>query len=199
MQKKSVCFFLKKDTCIYLVMEFCNGGDLGNILSRYQRLPEAVIRAFLKQITAGIGYLHSQHIIHRDLKPPNILVETDTKKLITDLNLDQIVLKIADFGLAKQMEKNQLLQTGCGTMAYMAPEIMCNSKYDSKVDIWSVGVILYECITGKIPFEMCDLLNLMTHYKSEGEGDLKLDIPKETSRSLKDLLWQMLQVVPAKR
>ncbi|XP_063727978.1 calcium/calmodulin-dependent protein kinase type 1-like isoform X2 [Symsagittifera roscoffensis] len=180
-------------------MEFCKGGDLSKILSKVHKLTEPVIQAFLKQVVAGLGYLHSQNIIHRDLKPQNILIESDEALQSADIDPDQCVLKIADFGLAKQMEKNQLLGTGCGTLAYMAPEIMCQSKYDSKADIWSLGVILYECMMGKLPFDFLDLPNLMTNYKSNGKGDLKLDISGETSGFLKDLLRQMLQVVPEKR
>ena len=180
-------------------MEFCKGGDLSKILSKVHKLTEPVIQAFLKQIVDGLGYLHSQNIIHRDLKPQNILIESDEALQSADTVPDQFVLKLADFGLAKQMEKNQLLQTGCGTIAYMAPEIMCQSKYDSKADIWSLGVILYECMMGKLPFDFLDLPNLMTNYKSNGKGDLKLDISRETSGSLKDLLRQMLHVVPEKR
>ena len=180
-------------------MEFCKGGDLSNILSKVHKLTEPVIQALLKQLVAGLGYLHSQNIIHRDLKPQNILIESDEALQSTDIDWDQMVLKLADFGLAKQMEKNQLLQTVCGTTAYMAPEVMCQSKYDSKADIWSLGVILYECLMGQLPSDILDSSNVVTKYKSNGEGDLKLDISGDISGSLKDLLQQMLQAVPEKR
>ena len=191
--------FPQTESYIYLVMDFCNGGDLSDVLSKVEKLPEPVIQMFLKQIAAGLGYIHSQNIIHRDLKPQNILVHCDKASKSKDFELDEIVLKLADFGLAKQMAKNERLQTGCGTIAYMAPEIMCQSEYDSKADIWSLGVILYECMMGKLPFELHDLPNLLTLYQSKGSGGLKLAIPEATSGPLMDLLKRMLQVLPENR
>ena len=80
--------------------------------------------------------------------------------------IDQIRLKLADFGLAKQMERNEKLEQACGTPGYMAPEVLANKSYDSKADIWSLGIILYECFTGELPFSMGAIM-LMAMGKDE--------------------------------
>ena len=116
---------------IYLVLEFCPGGDLSKYIKTRGRLTEEIARGFLKQISNGLHFLHSKNIMHRDLKPANILLSEDSRHAI---------LKIADFGIAKQLRGAvSMSRTQAGTPLYMAPEIYEMQGYDAKADVWYVG------------------------------------------------------------
>ncbi|MGH0174892.1 UNVERIFIED_CONTAM: hypothetical protein FKN15_069341 [Acipenser sinensis] len=130
--------------------EYCNGGDLADYLKSKGPLNEDTIRLFLQQITSAMKVLQSKGVIHRDLKPQNILlVLTGGDKS----NPRNIRLKIADFGLARFQPTNMMALTMCGTPLYMAPEVIMAKTYDAKVDLWSIGIIVYQCLTGQVPFQ----------------------------------------------
>ncbi|MGH0184213.1 UNVERIFIED_CONTAM: hypothetical protein FKN15_014237 [Acipenser sinensis] len=130
--------------------EYCNGGDLAHYLKSKGSLNEDTIRLFLQQITSAMKVLQSKGVIHRDLKPQNILlVLTGGDKS----NPRNIRLKIADFGLARFQPTNMMALTMCGTPLYMAPEVIMAKTYDAKVDLWSIGIIVYQCLTGQVPFQ----------------------------------------------
>ena len=106
------------------------------------------------QIANGMKQLRKHSIVHRDLKPHNFLLSD---------NSDTPIIKIADFGFAKrknESEQEELYETLCGTPMYMAPEIHNGMKYTEKADLWSIGVLLYEMVTGKPPFPGKNLLDL---------------------------------------
>ncbi|MCO5597738.1 hypothetical protein L7F22_051819 [Adiantum nelumboides] len=128
---------------IYLVLEFCAGGDLGAYINRHGKVPETTARHFMRQLGAGLQVLRANNLIHRDLKPQNLLLSS------SDTNA---VLKIADFGFARSLQPQGLAETLCGSPLYMAPEILLSKKYDAKADLWSVGTILYQLVTGQPPF-----------------------------------------------
>ncbi|MGH0164802.1 UNVERIFIED_CONTAM: hypothetical protein FKN15_071945 [Acipenser sinensis] len=131
--------------------EYCNGGDLADYLKSKGPLNEDTIRLFLQQITSAMKVLQSKGVIHRDLKPQNILlVLTGGDKS----NPRNIRLKIADFGLARFQPTNMMALTMCGTPLYMAPEVIMAKTYDAKVDLWSIGIIVYQCLTGQVPFQV---------------------------------------------
>ncbi|XP_039650139.1 serine/threonine-protein kinase ULK3 isoform X2 [Perca fluviatilis] len=124
---------------IYLIMEWCSGGDLSRFIRSRRILPERVARCFLQQIACALQFLHERNISHLDLKPQNIL-------------LSGSVLKLADFGFAQYMSPWDEQSVLRGSPLYMAPEMVCRRQYDSRVDLWSVGVILYEALFGRAPF-----------------------------------------------
>ncbi|GAB2291154.1 hypothetical protein Dimus_025413 [Dionaea muscipula] len=128
---------------IYLVLEYCDGGDLAGYLQRHGRVSEDVARHFMRQLAAGLQVLRDNHLIHRDLKPHNLLLSS---KGATPS------LKIGDFGFARYLKPQGLADTLCGSPLYMAPEIIQNQKYDAKADLWSVGAILFQLVTGRPPF-----------------------------------------------
>ncbi|MQL86770.1 hypothetical protein Taro_019298 [Colocasia esculenta] len=128
---------------IYIILEFCRGGDLSLYIQRHGRVPEATAKYFMQQLAVGLQVLREHNLIHRDLKPQNLLLSS------TD---DNSTLKIADFGFARPLQPRGLAETLCGSPLYMAPEIMQLQKYDAKADLWSVGVILFQLLTGKTPF-----------------------------------------------
>ena len=123
----------------YIVLELAQSGNLRANLRKSGRFDEKKTMKYLFQILNGFGELVKNGIIHRDLKPENIMMKED-------------VLKLADFGFAKQAQIGSFLRTLVGTPSYMAPQILNEEKYTYKCDIWSLGVMTYEMLVGKIPW-----------------------------------------------
>jgi len=126
----------------FVIMEYVAGPSLANVLANHPRgLPLAEVRAWLRGIVEGVAYLHDHGIVHRDLKPANIFMEEG-------------IVKIGDYGLAKLITPGQVTEhsESIGTCHYMAPEV-ASGKYDKPIDIYSLGIILFEMITGRVPFE----------------------------------------------
>ncbi|KAM0866795.1 hypothetical protein ACQ4PT_042415 [Festuca glaucescens] len=120
---------------IYLILEYCRGGDLYSYLLRHKRVPETVAKHFIRQLACGLQMLREKNVVHRDLKPQNILLVANSATSI---------LKIADFGFAKFLEPSGLAETLCGSPLYMAPEVMQAHKYDAKNrQICGVLVLFY--------------------------------------------------------
>ncbi|XP_068741266.1 serine/threonine-protein kinase ULK3-like isoform X4 [Montipora capricornis] len=130
------------DEYIFLIMEYCSGGDLSRFIRSRRVLPEETARRFLRQLALALHFLHANEIAHMDLKPQNLLLSAKQNP----------VLKLADFGFAQYLHSEEQTQTMRGSPLYMAPEMICSTKYDSSVDLWSVGVILYEALFGMAPF-----------------------------------------------
>ena len=130
------------DTESYIIMEYCDSGDLRGILKK--PIKEKYAQFYFCQLANGLKYLDKHSIIHRDIKPKNILL-TNSRR----------VLKIADFGFAKKVNNQSLHETFCGSPLYMAPEIINNNLYNNQIDLWSVGLILYEMLYGFHPFGTC--------------------------------------------
>ncbi|SAL99556.1 hypothetical protein [Absidia glauca] len=131
---------------IYLVLEYVSGGDLFDLVARNGGLCESDTRFIFFQLFAGIKFLHERQIAHRDLKPENVLV----------VDVEKLQVKITDFGLAKTTStKQSVLDSQCGTPNYVAPEILDPTglrSYTKSCDLWSLGVILYICLSGMPPF-----------------------------------------------
>lgn len=142
---------------IYLIMEYCGGGDLSTFIQQRRMLPVHTVRRFLQQLAAALQALHANNISHFDLKPHNILLSS----------LQHPVLKIADFGFAQYLENSSGELLACrGSPLYMAPEIVTAGHYDAKADLWSVGVILYEALFGRPPFASRTIDMLIEKIKS---------------------------------
>ena len=171
-------------------MEYANGGQLFNKMSQYS-YSESDAAKFVQQILIGLKVLHYNNIIHRDLKPENLL-------LSKDYNTGETTIKISDFGLAGILSSEKIFSEFCGTTHYTAPEIIDNKPYDSSVDIWSLGVIVYAILSGSYPFS------------GESDQDLKLNIlmtePKfdsyqwnEISEDAVDFIKKILKFDPKDR
>ncbi|XP_064210096.1 serine/threonine-protein kinase ULK1a isoform X1 [Anguilla rostrata] len=180
--------FQEMASCVYLVMEYCNGGDLADYLHSKGTLSEDTIRVFLQQIAGAMRVLHAKGIIHRDLKPQNILLSYSGSR---KSNPNNTRIKIADFGFARYLQNNMMAATLCGSPMYMAPEVIMSQSYDAKADLWSIGTIVYQCLTGKAPFQASSPQDLRLFY--EKNKNLSPNIPRETSNHLRRLLQGLLQ------
>ncbi|XP_022616533.1 serine/threonine-protein kinase ULK1 isoform X2 [Seriola dumerili] len=180
--------FQETASSVYLVMEYCNGGDLADYLHSKGTLSEDTIRVFLQQIAGAMRVLQAKGIIHRDLKPQNILLSYPPGRKSHSNNT---CIKIADFGFARYLQNNMMAATLCGSPMYMAPEVIMSQNYDAKADLWSIGTIVFQCLTGKAPFQASSPQDLRLFY--EKNKNLSPNIPRETSSHLRHLLLGLLQ------
>jgi serine/threonine protein kinase len=129
--------------CVYMTQELAQGRDLRKILIETKRLPLRRILAITRQICEGLAHAHGRNIVHRDIKPGNIVVSADDR------------VKITDFGLAQppQGEDSTLDKIIAGTPGYMAPEQLRGERVDGRADIFALGIVLYQMLTGRAPFE----------------------------------------------
>ncbi|KAI6176924.1 Non-specific serine/threonine protein kinase [Aphelenchoides bicaudatus] len=166
---------------VYLIMEFCNGGDLADFLHAKGAINEATIQHFFKQIAQAIEAINKRGIVHRDLKPQNILLCNPPGR--TNPPIHEIVVKLADFGFARFLSDGVMAGTLCG---YMAPEVIMSLQYDSKADLWSIGTIMYQCLTGKAPFVAQTPQALKNYYErnhcSANLADLLLKLLKRNAK-----------------
>lgn len=131
-----------------ILMEYMDGGSLDQKLAKLKgkTLKLSAIKSIIIQILKGLEYLHENKIIHRDLKPGNILMDESHKRF-----------KIADFGVATEVisKNTNTKRTETGTAWYMAPEVIRSEPYSYPIDIWALGCILFELISGKRPYYTC--------------------------------------------
>ncbi|CAD7939601.1 unnamed protein product [Amoebophrya sp. A120] len=168
---------------IYLILELAPGGELFELLQKRGRFSEARAAWYLSQMVHAIHYVHCKNIIHRDIKPENILLGLrDT-------------LKMSDFGWSVHLGGPQQKRTTfCGTLDYLPPEMVNETTYGKDVDTWALGILLYEFINGKAPFESRDA--------QETYRKIKYRVPEfldDVSRDARDLILAMLEKDPKKR
>ncbi|XP_054270973.1 serine/threonine-protein kinase unc-51 isoform X1 [Macrosteles quadrilineatus] len=174
---------------VFLVMEYCNGGDLADYLSVKGTLSEDTIKLFLRQLAGAMKALHAKGVVHRDLKPQNILLSHSGNR--PSPQPQHIKLKIADFGFARFLQDGVMAATLCGSPMYMAPEVIMSLQYDAKADLWSLGTIVFQCLTGKAPFQAQTPQALKQFY--EKNANLAPKIPSGTSPELTSLLMGLLR------
>ncbi|CAI2359896.1 unnamed protein product [Moneuplotes crassus] len=171
----------------HIVMEYCEGGELFEYFSKSGAFTEDMASHIMKQILSAIAYLHSQNIIHSDLKAENIMFYYK--------NDDDLHVKLIDFGMATKYEEKK--SRICGTPYYIAPEVLKNF-YDSKADIWSLGVLIYILLVGIPPFKAASLKEV---FKKILQG--KVDFNNKTCQSLSEdsieFIKQLLTYDPAER
>ena len=160
-----------------IIMEYINGGNLFSFVKKRRKLSEKTAKFLFRQIILGIKYIHEQNIVHRDIKLENLLI---------DLNNN---VKICDFGIGRRIKsKNQLLHDQCGTLMYMAPEILLSSKekgYEGfPVDIWSSGISLYIMLSGTLPFNYKNKKN--TDEDEDDENEEEEESISEKSKNKKN-------------
>ncbi|KAM4691074.1 mitogen-activated protein kinase kinase kinase 9 [Rhinophrynus dorsalis] len=147
---RGVCL---KEPNLCLIMEFARGGSLNRVLSG-KKIPPDILVNWAVQIARGMNYLHDEAIvpvIHRDLKSSNILI----LEMVENGDLSNKILKITDFGLAREWHRTTKM-SAAGTYAWMAPEVIRSSMFSKGSDVWSYGVLLWELLTGEVPFRGID-------------------------------------------
>ncbi|RAL63680.1 hypothetical protein DID88_003723 [Monilinia fructigena] len=167
---------------VFLILEFAGKGELYKHLRRETKFPEWKAAQYIAQMAAALKYLHKKHVMHRDIKPENILVGIHGE------------LKIADFGWSVHAP-NSRRATMCGTLDYLPPEMLQGNSnyYNEKVDLWSLGVLMYEFLVGEAPFEDTPVMTQRRITRCE------MTIPSFVSSEAKDLIKRLLVLDPEKR
>ena len=167
----------------FIIMEYCEGGELFNYIVKKGRLPEDEASFFFYQIINGVDYIFSKGVAHRDLKPENLLLTKSHE------------IKIIDFGLSNYYDGEKDLETPCGSPCYASPEMVSGNNYNGfNIDIWATGIILFAMVCGYLPFENPDNDKLFEQIlKAE------LDFPEQVSEVCKNLIKKILVTNPKKR
>jgi mitogen-activated protein kinase kinase kinase len=176
-----------------IFLEYVPGGSVQTMLNSYGALPEPLVRSFVRQILNGLSYLHNRDIIHRDIKGANILVD------------NKGTIKISDFGISKKLEATNILNGANnnkhrpslqGSVFWMAPEVVKQTSYTRKADIWSLGCLVVEMMTGTHPFPDCTQLQAIFKI---GGSKAAPTIPDHASAEAKQFLSQTFEIDHNKR
>ena len=167
-------FFDNINKNIYIVLDYHQKGDMSNFLNG-KPLREIYAKKYMRQLSNGLEYLFNNKILHRDLKLQNLLISDDLNLIITD------------FGFARYFDNDNMLYTVCGSPLYMAPEILLKKKYNNKSDLWSVGIIFFEFLTGIKPFNAKNMIDLISIIKTQ-----KIIIPYKYKSILSDNCTSLL-------
>src|SRR5215510_11112709 len=167
--------FHRERGALFIVMEYVQGTDLYDLLEKCGRLPYDVAAIIAMQVARALDYVHYRGIVHRDIKPANVMISR------------QGGVKLMDFGIARDTSFGDLTEagTGIGTPAYMSPEQVLGDKLDARSDIFSLGVLLYQMVTGKKPFvedERRSAMHKIRLEKHVGARRLNPEIPRELER-----------------
>jgi len=173
----------------YLVTEMMTGGELFDKITEKEHYTEKEARAACKFLFQAIQYCHSHKVAHRDLKPENLLLSSKS---------NDYDVKLADFGFAKRCESPDSLRTRCGTLNYAAPEVLLSQGYDTRADMWSIGVIVYILIGGHLPFDDKEPRILLANIL-EGRYTLSDEHWVDISQDAKDMIKLLLEINPKKR
>lgn len=174
--------FFFDDTNVYLILEYALHGELYQHLKTRRRFDDITASCYTFQVASALQYLHANGVIHRDIKPENILVAADR------------TLKLSDFGWSVKTRSNDRRLTVCGTLDYLPPEMVESKEHDQTVDVWLLGVLCYEFLVGRPPFEEVDK---NATYKRIARVDLH--IPSFVEADAADLIRRLLQKEPCDR
>ena len=166
----------------YILLELAPGKSVRDLVRSQRRLPEKQVVSIVKDVLAGVGYLHDNRIIHRDLKLENFLFGADGK------------VKVADFGLSTKLDyPDEKKYTLCGTPNYLCPEILRSKGHSYEVDIWAIGVCVYVMLFGRQPFDCIKTKLLYEHIK---QGSYTIPSEPKVSSSAVDFIKKTLQINP---
>ncbi|XP_010537284.1 PREDICTED: serine/threonine-protein kinase STY46-like isoform X2 [Tarenaya hassleriana] len=169
---------------LWIVTEYMPGGSLYDYLHKHHKvLKLSQLLKFAIDVCKGMEYLHQNKIIHRDLKTANLLLDTNE------------VVKIADFGIARYVSEEGVMTAETGTYRWMAPEVMNHLPYDHKADVFSFGIVLWELLTAKVPYESMSPLQAAVGVRQ----GLRPTIPEDTHPSLAQLMQRCWDADPGER
>ena len=170
----------------YFIMEYIPKGNVFGLIpqDKKKRVSTQLVASLIKDVISAVYFLHNMNppIIHRDIKPENVLL-TDT-----------LAAKLTDFGWSNYIQEDEKRTTVCGTPIYLAPEIIKEKGHDEKVDIWCIGVLLFELATGSVPFPGNDIETLENNILK-----LKIQWPKDINLDIKNLIMKILKLDPKAR
>ena len=178
----NLSFTFQTPSKFYLGLEYVPGGELFRYMQMRGKLPIEQVRFYAAEIGIAISYLHKNGIIYRDIKPENILLDEGGH------------IKLTDFGLSKPLEAGKTTSTFCGTVDYLAPEVVKKEPYTQMVDWWSYGILIYEMIYNETPFH--DENRLKTFINIEKEDPY---FPNDVDPIVKDFIMRLLEKDPTKR
>lgn len=181
----------KQNKKIFIIMEYCEGGDIGNVIKKLKKtkeyFPEELIWKFFIQVLMALKTCHNHKegkILHRDIKPSNVFLDGENNA------------KLGDFGLSRMLsEENNFAYSRVGTPYYMSPEQIEDMRYNEKSDIWSLGCFLYELATFSPPFNATNQLSLALKIKSGNVAN----IPSIYSQELSSVIMCLMRVNPENR
>lgn len=201
----------KTDTHWFIIMEYCNAGTIENVIQYHEKMKDVInieenAYYYLNQLKGALNYIRTVGYIHRDIKPMNVLLikKLSDSELFFDYEDDvcsfdqedyhhrqKLIVKLADFGLAKQYDPTdeKLMNSICGSPLYMSPELLLESKYNSSIDLWSFGIIMYELLFYCHPNSANSLTQLKRNLVSR---DINFHLNHQYSQPCFDLLMKLL-------
>ncbi|TPP62946.1 cGMP-dependent protein kinase [Fasciola gigantica] len=174
----------KDDKYVYMLLEACLGGELWTVLRDQYFFSESTTQFYVACVVEALDYLHKRGIIFRDLKPENLLLDAAG------------YCKLTDFGFSKKLPPATKTWTFCGTPEYMAPEIILNKGHDQAADFWSLGILIYELLTGLPPFDSPDA---MRTYSLILKGIEAVGFPPKVPRNAQNLIRKLCRDNPSER
>lgn len=176
-------YAFQTSSCLVLVLQYCSGGNLSDLLKREGSLPEVVVRLYMAEVLLALEHLHARQVVYRDLKPENIVIDDQSHAMLTD------------FGLSKEgVEGLHGTKSFCGSVAYLAPEILARSGHGKAVDLYGLGVLLFEMLSGQPPFYSRDRDTLFRNITSA-----KLHAPARSNQKSAQLIFELMHRDPANR
>jgi serine/threonine protein kinase len=175
------------DKNFYLVLELAAGGTLWHRLAKFKTFDEDAAAQYLRELILAVEYLHSRDppIIHRDIKPENLLLDKEGR---------EGRIKVADFGWSNFFNDDRSRQTYCGTLDYLAPEMISQQGHGPSLDIWNLGVLLFELLAGEAPFKAPNQQAMFEKIMR-----VKIEYPKNFPPLAKDLVQRLLKANPEER
>jgi len=183
---KFIEFFETRDK-MYIVQEYCSGGNLCDLMRKEGGLSETRAKNIFTQLLQAVKYLHASNIVHRDIKSENVLLK--------EKNADDV--RLLDFGLSRLMPRAELVMTSVGTLDYKAPEVCLCKPYGSACDCWSLGVVLYEMLSGELPCVFTSDESVVEFAQNGVQFSSKKWA--NVSEPAKDLIRHLLSLEPEKR
>ncbi|KAJ8285324.1 hypothetical protein GJAV_G00025550 [Gymnothorax javanicus] len=174
----------KDNKYVYMLLEACLGGEVWSLLRDRGSFDESTAKFCVGCVTEAFDYLHRSGVIYRDLKPENLMLDAEG------------YIKLVDFGFAKKIGCGQKTWTFCGTPEYVAPEIILNKGHDFSVDFWSLGILVFELLTGNPPFTGTEQMMTYTYIL---QGIDKMEFPKRITRRPEDLIRKLCRQNPMER